>query len=513
MGQSGYLLIPNSNGIPSPTGGILTYNGTSGTYQLPYGYSGGSYGGGAGGNISASCQGPTIWTWKWAGIGPPPDCVIVTINCSAGYNSVSGGTCDDGYGDQVNLLRVPPPANSVYGATTSGTHYVIYNNPGLQFSLQLSPSSSVNSGSCSVGVSMLPTDVVVSMNGGLYPQSAQDECLPGQYLNASISAGAFITSMSKPIWNISGPTALPQAPPNWGGSSPVINSQTQSSYPPVHQWMGYLKQFTATQTPSFFWPVPGNSTAQCTATAYAPGGIAIGQITGHHDISVKEVQHDLYAWFGTTCMPFYIGMGGVVSNNPLYVSASGPGMGLAIYAVTPPEFNYPPPYLSEGMGQVMPVQLVNINSSEGGYLEALSWLVMSQNSNGIALDNVFPYGSPVVAYTHPPLRWPTSSPLWSDSPTVGLMPPFTIPEWIQINFQFQMFSVFQGPQVSGVPQPEFIPIQVMDWNWQPSSASPWTGTLSPPTPIGRFDWPTTNFQWQSLYSNTGLLSLKRGHSK
>ncbi len=413
--------------------------------------------------------------------------MIVTVYSQAGYNS-PWGSCDDGYHDAVQYFGPPPPAPPNSGSS-SGTHYIVYHAPGNGFYLQLTPNASSGPGNSYASVSMTLTDVVVSTAGGLYPGLGEnkDECLPGQYNQSSIYAGGFVTASSNPSWTLSGPGLGPMASPDWGGSPPPLPSVQTYVSPPRHTWITLPSQYGQTTAP-YFWTQGGQAIATCNATAYDPSGNSIGAITGHYKLTVKGFDFRSTASYGHSS---YLVDG---AGNVDAVNSGSPGMSYWCYALTPIEFERPTQgWAAEGAAYFAAVQLIDsvigISGSIAGAPASFSW-----NSQGFALDNQFPYDYALQALLFAPVHFPSGTAQATDSPSVELEPPFTISSSYSISDQFEMFLAYVGPTVSGMPNAEYIPLQMLSWQWINADSAPWQLALRDPQGGETTDFPTSQFQ-------------------
>jgi hypothetical protein len=453
----------------SPSGGeTIGYNAGGG--EIVNDYTGGlsGYGSGIGGVPSATSSGQTTWVFNWDGPAGsvPPENVIVAVKSSASYTGPQGA-CDDGYHDAPEHL-------GGYSWVSLGTHYIIENNPGQTFTLQLTPSANETwtngEGSCTVNISMGLVDVTLSISGGLFPGTSLDKCLVGQYQVASFNAGSYVARGATYNWNVTG-AGTPQSAPSWGDSASE-HIWNPLSYP--------LNTTSNSQT--FFEAADGTQICTCSCTATAPGGAIIGTISAEYDMDILLPQYN----FSRQTTNYST----IVENDLGYpeqiISGDPPSYGFSTYyqAQTPAGF-----VSAEGAGSIMPVQLIDWTDVE----QDVGGIMFTDSTDGTELDTTFPYEPSLPAEGN---AWQTS-----DTPSVSLHGVAT--QSININSSFEMFNVYQPPAVSGVPSPEYVPLAVQEWNWNTSdggSSFPWPSPTGDPELGSLIDLPTSLFTWTQVFN-------------
>ncbi|MDR3688430.1 MAG: hypothetical protein P4L46_03555 [Fimbriimonas sp.] len=469
---TGYVLMAGY-----PAGGIAVTSGLMGNHSTPYGMSNSAYGASIPGMPSCSCTGQTTWKWQWMGPGAPPVNAIIQVKAVANCTCSSGSfTCDNGYEDNVSG---PAPYY-----TSAGFHYIVYNNPGQSFYLQLTPVATCTGPGCAVSTTMTPTPVMLSVSGGINPYGSNsqigstDECLVGQYNVATISAGSYLGNPAGgqglgASWQVSlsgsglGSPTLAQSV-NWGGQAPTLGTV---SHPPVHTWTALPGSFqTSGLSAAWFATGGGAEQIQATAQAYDPNGNALGTVSATYTMQAVQT-------YGTMSLT-----PGQATSGLLYLNSgnaeTAPGMTIEYAITTPSAF-----VTREGQGHQMLGQLTNF------YECAVITLVpVWMSSGGWSLDNSFQYEQCDL----------TGTGITTDSDTPNL--PDAAATLVTIGDYFKDFAVYYPPN-NGVGC-EFVPVYGQAWQWVMGPCSPLPFGAAPcPTVGGCIGSPVTQFQWTQLYMN------------
>jgi len=434
-------------------------------------YQNGSYIGLAGGaGWSGICDGQGTWRWNWGATTTPPHNVIIKVTSSAWYSvsRVDGsGDCDDGYHD----AKVPANTPKTKGETSNGVHYIIWNDPGSTFFLQLTPTAHSYDGPCSVTVSMDVTDVKLDVAGGIHSGYTDDSCMVGQYNQGTLSAGPYLSPPSgviQSLWTFSSSEGTPlQQDPNWGGPKPQIGT---ISYPEQHHWNPMPDSTTITGlTTKWFAVNPTNEQITAQSMAYDSGGHTIGPVSGKYYMTAV----------GPTGVNIS-GTPGTAISRPTDLASgldpeNAPGMTFSYGAATPVAYK-------RGLadyGMVMMAQIVDFTSTSPGN---------TTSSNGPALDNTFPYKSSGTAYG------------------IGGVPDVDTPHYthvpvgtVNVSYKFKSFLTYYPPE-NGLGS-EYVPLDSYYWKWITSDSYPFGHSVASPVPDGKADYPYAYFQWYQRYSN------------
>lgn len=438
------LLVPSaaragSYPMTSQTGGTSVAHTDGNTYSFNYAPTSAGYGGSAGtgwhpsGSANdASCTGTisTTFTWTPAYPGePPPSCAILTQTCTARYDTVTGGSCDDGLGDTGGGVG--------YGKTVSKTLYTVVSSPGASYTATCSPSASISgpanymggaNGTVSVYYSASLAPVLLTLSGTTKDSSHQDNILIGQGCTGSLSASP--ATLSGWQWTISGDTF----------KSFVTGTNGSKPYGRVN----YLSSADlANPSPHWFWKRGDDfgsiQTVSCTAQA-SINNVPIGTVTGQKTVSVWR------PYFKFNAVPQGVNIVGtpgtpgveVVGNIAWNGSVGTPNLFRSYWG-------------SAGIWQF--TQLCNL------YRYAPPPFYVLINTGGPVLDAEFNYSSKQGA------PWPADSTdavpdqrSDGDAPTMGLF----AHDNATINDSFQTYMMYQPPG----NDVQWAPLNKMGWTWQ-----------------------------------------------
>jgi hypothetical protein len=418
----------------------------------------GTYMGSAGGaGWSGNCSGQGTWRWDWGGQTDPPLNVIVTVQSSAQWSAAKSdgsGSCDNGYADPV----VPVGTPKTIGGICSGTHYVIWNNPGQTFYLQLTPTASSYDGPCAVSTSMSVTDVLLIASGCIYDTFSNHTCMIGQYNDGTISAGSFLDPSKGSAWQLSTTGTDPlQLPPYWNGPEPAIGS---AASPTNHEWSSATGEVDSDDDSVKWFAVnPGTETINASATAYA-AGMPIGTVRAQTQILA----------YGTINSVFRL-TPGTASDTGTSLVSGDPGMSMDYSTQVPTEF-----INGSGSGYLMMGQLTDFDQSSG---------VIHNTSNGWALDNTFQYNNCSAGAGYliggADSDTPNQPHVWGVSASA--------------NDQYNSMLVYYPPD-NGVGS-EYVPIVGRSWSWIASTPSP----VADPVVGSVSSDPVWDFIWTQVYSN------------
>jgi len=341
---------------------------------------------------------------------------------------------------------------------------------------------------------MTPTPVTLNVSGGINPNGAnptidggKDECLVGQYINATITAGKYLQQsgpLISAVWAVSlsgGGTSIPLVQSvNWGGTAPSVPNYTQ---PTSHTWNALPGGFTTPGlSASWFSTTGGGETIIASAMAKDPNGNAIGMVTAQYNIDSKQV----YGTMLLTSGPANYTLTG------LYTGSSNGAVGMTMtYGIdTPSDFA-----VAEGRGYQMMGQLTNFWEIEAPF---------TISSGGWALDNTFQYSicEPISKLTSGAVNPSVDV----DSPSLPY--PYAVPAYVAVQDYFKSFTVFYPPdnKVGG----EYVPVNGEQWSWiVPQTAFyPPTGPAPAPGDDGSIADPVSAMQWTQLFKNPNPLGGK-----
>lgn len=463
--QAQYTLTSMSGGSASGSGtsGIETSGNTITAY-------------GAGQGCQAS--GTFTFTWQWNGAGPAPQYVILTVTPSASWaGSPNGGSCDDDLGDPASPAS--GSGHPITGQTSSGTHYFIEAG-GATVTYDLDPQANSSGGSAWVSLQVTLTPVIVSVAGGLFPNTNGDECMVGQWQQASISAGGFQFVQGSVNWTVSGGT--PEASVYWGvNGGPPANSK-----PTAHWYNPITSVQLDSPSPAWFQPAPLPAPETCTgyATVVNPAnGEALGVVSGTYSMAVQGVQSYALEAVPTTGESYLDG-------SPTYPTAidtelpdGDPGINFTFS-----ESDQLPFILKEGTSDDFIVQLCEVNFSQTLLLSPFSNSVSNSN---FGLDTSYPYNNDGTT---------------SDSPDVGLYGPPNPTTSVSVNDQFVLFNVITPP-ANGLGASVDTAVIGQDWSWMTSDqwgglGGTWGTPTFPSVEAGAYTglYPYNQFTWNYVFT-------------
>jgi len=448
--------------------------------------------GGSGGRISnPSCKGTITATLTWqadptkASDPPPPSgSVVVMETCTAsasaqvGANATCSAQCDDGMGqpgstqsssgvpNYYNTATPPQPTQYLASVSTSDTRYTVQG--GATITLTLSPTSSATASAsngpggwqagATVSYTVSVSPVTINLGGTIPDSSGNYNILIGQACTPSISAGPF--TLSNFQWS-AGPIF----------DKFLIASDQSSGY------ATFLSAAALTQpNPTWHWYLDsgaGSFMVSCSATA-SINGTVVGTVKGQQQVKVWPPYYYMKHNAGPTGV---YGMD-VSTGGPSQVP---PGMSFVGAVGTPALF-----VNSGNTGSWLFVQIIN---TDHGQYYPFSPTELASGSQGIALDNEWPYTPGWAADSTANASTPHST---DDSPDLLLNN--SVDEFI-IQDTYQMYMMYSPPAQLGYDT-QYVPLHCLTWAWDTNSYVKWGPSGWPAGAAGTVSV-TSDLRWET----------------
>ncbi|MCW3095744.1 MAG: hypothetical protein JWL77_1362 [Chthonomonadaceae bacterium] len=413
---------------------------------------------------SSSCSGPitTVFTWvpDYTGDTPPNSAIITETSNVSGTARGSATdpptvSADNGLGTPQTITNGNGPYSKI--ATSNGTVYWVYSQPGLRFTI---PSRSpACSGSLNKGYTMAnltytatATPVILTLSGSINDPNYTVHILIGQGCTGILTADGF--TFSNYQWTVPGETFASfqiASDQTWGHAYAVTTSMLTQPNP---HW--YWKKDDA------------NLTVSCTAEVYLNGNDLGFTVTGTRQVSVDAPD---YFYSSTPGVSDYItSPSGIKAGVTFGPNGEIPGMTFKGRVSTP--YFYRTAYGTAGIWTF--TQLCNITN----YMRL--WTspngVTNSTNGAYDLDGQFLYSDegPWAADSDES-QMPPNTHETDDSPEIDFV---TACNYVSFTDLFNMYMMYLPPG----NDVQWVPLHMEQWSWHGEgqlSGSFGTGTWGP----------------------------------
>ncbi len=333
------------------------------------------------------------------------------------------------------------PAGLTDRGTASGKKAFLKQVVDGGFKYEIEPSASSN-GTATVWVSVTVYDVEVSVAGSVQPSSGSARTIIGRKQTATISDGGLGATFHVYSWSASGVPVFEKVVTG----TQVSNPEFPNEY--GFQSRGYDTTLTSTEESFPFYAYEdGVETVTCTATiSFSVGGESYQfPVVGEKKVVVVAPTFDLTIIPGSSTV---ITPGGQQQATDFELN---PATEFEFWANTPPT----DATLLGGPGQFAICQLISVKVT--AFRQGAAPLVVL-NSDGMALDNTFPYKEAKIT---PATKSAATATTDDDAPGFGLQSSGAAITGVEVDYKFVTTNMFNPGGADSV----WVPLKSQDWKW------------------------------------------------